>query len=187
MPTMITGASCIISAWRPRSVFCAPWDAKWTIRPPCRSSSRHWRSLAGRTLLPPVAAANGKRIGIDLNIPARDFGASLVWSVNLEDGGRRNGVMSTARLPGSLARRSGGLLDHPAPFRVAAGAAAGIPRAGRENRRRRRQPLLARSSRRPSATSPIRRAGACGAWRCSFTRCAPATTGESVILAISKP
>jgi 4-alpha-glucanotransferase len=50
-------------------------------------------------LLPPVAAANGRRIGVDLNIPARDFGASLVWSVNLEDGGRRNGVMSTGDCP----------------------------------------------------------------------------------------
>ncbi len=52
-----------------------------------------------RTLLPPVAAANGSRIGVDLNIPARDFGASLVWTVDLENGARRDGVTSTADCP----------------------------------------------------------------------------------------
>jgi len=52
-----------------------------------------------RTLLPPVAAANGNRIGVNLNIPARDFGASLVWTVNLENGDRRNGAISTADCP----------------------------------------------------------------------------------------
>ncbi len=52
-----------------------------------------------RTLLPPVAAANGNRIGVDLNIPARDFGASLVWTVDLENGDRRTGVISTADCP----------------------------------------------------------------------------------------
>jgi 4-alpha-glucanotransferase len=50
-------------------------------------------------LLPPVAAARGPRIGVDLNIPARAFGATLVWTVNLEDGSRRDGVVSTADCP----------------------------------------------------------------------------------------
>jgi 4-alpha-glucanotransferase len=52
-----------------------------------------------RTLLPPIAAANGKRVGVDLNISARDFGATLVWTVNLENGERRNGAMSSADCP----------------------------------------------------------------------------------------
>ncbi len=52
-----------------------------------------------RALLPPVAAANGNRIGVNLNIPARDFGASLLWTVDLENGDRRNGVISTADCP----------------------------------------------------------------------------------------
>lgn len=52
-----------------------------------------------RQLLPPVAAARGSRLGIDLNIPAREFGASLLWTMNLEDGGRRDGVISTANCP----------------------------------------------------------------------------------------
>jgi 4-alpha-glucanotransferase len=52
-----------------------------------------------RQLLPAVATARGTRIGIDINIPAREFGASLVWTVNLEDGSRRDGVISTADCP----------------------------------------------------------------------------------------
>jgi 4-alpha-glucanotransferase len=49
-----------------------------------------------RMLLPPIAASNGPRIGLDLNITARDFGASLLWTVNFESGERRSGVVSTA-------------------------------------------------------------------------------------------
>jgi 4-alpha-glucanotransferase len=52
-----------------------------------------------RRLLPPVATARGSRIGVDLNVPAREFGATFVWSVNLEDGGRRTGSLSTADCP----------------------------------------------------------------------------------------
>ncbi|HUE09595.1 MAG TPA: 4-alpha-glucanotransferase [Steroidobacteraceae bacterium] len=51
------------------------------------------------TLLPPIAAANGKRIGVDLNVSARDFGAALVWTVILERGEKRSGVISTADCP----------------------------------------------------------------------------------------
>jgi len=49
-----------------------------------------------RLLLPPVAAAHGSRVGIDVNVPAKDFGSTLVWTVNLEDGSRRDGHLSTA-------------------------------------------------------------------------------------------
>ncbi len=52
-----------------------------------------------RELLRPVAAARGGRIGIELNIPAREFGSSLVWTVNLEGGGTHTGVTSTADCP----------------------------------------------------------------------------------------
>jgi 4-alpha-glucanotransferase len=52
-----------------------------------------------RKLLPTVAAANGSRIGVDLNISARDFGATLVWTVNLEDGERRSGSKSSGDCP----------------------------------------------------------------------------------------
>src|ERR1700726_4752186 len=34
-----------------------------------------------RKLLPQVAAARGARIGIDINVTAREFGSALMWSV----------------------------------------------------------------------------------------------------------
>ena len=54
---------------------------------------------SGRALLPRVAAAHGPRAGIDLNIAARDFGARLSWTVNLESGETRSGIVSTADCP----------------------------------------------------------------------------------------
>jgi 4-alpha-glucanotransferase len=52
-----------------------------------------------RTLVPAMAAANGPRIGVDLNISARDFGATFVWTVNLESGETRSGTRSSADCP----------------------------------------------------------------------------------------
>jgi 4-alpha-glucanotransferase len=49
-----------------------------------------------RKFLPPVAAARGARIGIDINVSAREFGSALVWSVRFEGGSRRDGTTSTA-------------------------------------------------------------------------------------------
>ncbi|MDB6087029.1 MAG: putative 4-alpha-glucanotransferase, partial [Gammaproteobacteria bacterium] len=49
-----------------------------------------------RLLLPSITAAHGTRAGVELNVPAREFGGSLLWTVNLEDGGRLDGVASTA-------------------------------------------------------------------------------------------
>ena len=53
----------------------------------------------GRALLPTVATAYGPRAGVDLNIAARDFGARLAWTVNLESGDSRTGTLSTADCP----------------------------------------------------------------------------------------
>ena len=36
-----------------------------------------------RKFLPAVAAAHGARIGIDINVTAREFGSALIWSVRL--------------------------------------------------------------------------------------------------------
>ena len=52
-----------------------------------------------RSLLPQIASARGTRVGVDLNIPARDFGATLLWTVNLETGGHCAGSVSTADCP----------------------------------------------------------------------------------------
>jgi 4-alpha-glucanotransferase len=49
-----------------------------------------------RKFLPPLAAAHGPRIGVDVNVAASDFGSVLRWSVRLEDGSRREGAVSTA-------------------------------------------------------------------------------------------
>jgi 4-alpha-glucanotransferase len=49
--------------------------------------------------LPPLAAARGARIGADVNVTAREFGAALLWTVHFEDGSRRDGVTSTADCP----------------------------------------------------------------------------------------
>jgi 4-alpha-glucanotransferase len=50
----------------------------------------------GLKLLPSVAAANGSRASIEINVAARDFGAVLVWSLILEDGSQVSGHVSTA-------------------------------------------------------------------------------------------
>jgi 4-alpha-glucanotransferase len=52
-----------------------------------------------RTLLPPLAASNGAHIGVDLNISAQEFGSSLIWTVNPEQGARHSGTLSTADCP----------------------------------------------------------------------------------------
>jgi len=52
-----------------------------------------------RSLLPPVAAAQGTRIGFDCNVTGSEFGSSLVWTVRLEDGSTRSGSVSTADCP----------------------------------------------------------------------------------------
>jgi len=46
--------------------------------------------------LPQVAATHASRIGIDINVAARQFGSMLIWNVNFEDGSRRDGAISTA-------------------------------------------------------------------------------------------
>jgi 4-alpha-glucanotransferase len=56
-------------------------------------------SAHARSLLPTLAAARGPRIGFDINVAAREFGGSLLWSVRLEDGTRREGSVSTADCP----------------------------------------------------------------------------------------
>src|SRR5450631_929778 len=93
-----------------------------------------------RKLLPPVAAARSVRIGVEVNIAAREFGSALRWSVRFEDGTRHTGMTSTADCPevwrgeveGSwITRRRLELpFDLPAGYheleaKIATGAAAG--------------------------------------------------------------
>jgi 4-alpha-glucanotransferase len=60
---------------------------------------RRLEAARGRRFLPPVAAARGARIGVDVNITAREFGSALAWSVRFEDGAYCEGVTSTADCP----------------------------------------------------------------------------------------
>jgi 4-alpha-glucanotransferase len=49
-----------------------------------------------RNFLTALAIAHGPRIGIDINIAARDFGGTVVWRVRFEDGTQRDGFTSSA-------------------------------------------------------------------------------------------
>jgi 4-alpha-glucanotransferase len=74
-----------------RAMGCAVDDASALAAACGELESARWREF-----LPPLAAARAARIGIDINVTARDFGSTLVWSVILEDGSRRDGATSTA-------------------------------------------------------------------------------------------
>src|ERR1700738_4499814 len=52
-----------------------------------------------RKFLPQVAAARGARIGIDINVTAREFGSALMWSVHLENGSPRGGARPAGAVP----------------------------------------------------------------------------------------
>ncbi len=64
-----------------------------------REEVRRLEIAKWRSLLPPVAAAQGSRIGFDCNITGAEFGSMLVWTVRLEDGGTQSGSISTADCP----------------------------------------------------------------------------------------
>jgi hypothetical protein len=100
-------------------------------------------SVGGRCC-PAIAASNSARIGVDLNISARDFGASLMWTVRLESGGAAHRHSFHGRLSRAVARRGRRLIDHPPPVRAADRAASRAARIGDEYRRRGGEPLHAR-------------------------------------------
>ena len=74
-----------------RAMGCAVDDASALAATLSQSEIARWRNF-----LPPVAAARAARIAVDINVTAREFGSLVVWSVNLEDGSRRDGATSTA-------------------------------------------------------------------------------------------
>jgi 4-alpha-glucanotransferase len=49
--------------------------------------------------LPKLLAFRGPRAAVEINVPARVFGAILQWALTLEDGGRRKGTVSSADCP----------------------------------------------------------------------------------------
>jgi len=74
-----------------RAMGCAVDDPAALARELEALEAARWRNF-----LPPVAAARGARIGIDVNVTAREFGSTLLWTVHFEDGSRRDGAISTA-------------------------------------------------------------------------------------------
>jgi 4-alpha-glucanotransferase len=74
-----------------RAMGCAVDDPAALALELSRLEVERWRRF-----LPPVAVAQGERIGIDINVTAREFGSTMLWSVRLEDGSQRDGVISTA-------------------------------------------------------------------------------------------
>lgn len=57
---------------------------------------RRLEAARERKLLPQVAATHTSRIGIDINVAARDFGSTMLWTITFEDGSQRDGTISTA-------------------------------------------------------------------------------------------
>jgi 4-alpha-glucanotransferase len=53
-------------------------------------------ALRWRKFLPAIATAHGARIEFDINVSAREFGATIVWCVSLENGSRVDGATSSA-------------------------------------------------------------------------------------------
>jgi 4-alpha-glucanotransferase len=49
--------------------------------------------------MPAVVVSRSGEVRFEINIAARDFGAALLWSLELEDGTRREGRLSTADCP----------------------------------------------------------------------------------------
>jgi 4-alpha-glucanotransferase len=74
-----------------RAMGCALDDAAVPADSPIRAEVGQQRKL-----LPPLATACSPRLGVEINITAREFGSALIWSVTLEDGSRHQGAISTA-------------------------------------------------------------------------------------------
>ncbi len=70
---------------------CVPDDDNALAAEVAQIEAARWRRF-----LPAVATAHGTRIGFDINVTAREFGATISWRVLAEDGSRLNGAVSTA-------------------------------------------------------------------------------------------
>ena len=60
-----------------------------------RAAAEQIEQARSRHFLPALLTARGPRAIIDLNFSARQFGATLVWSLTLEDGTQRTGAQSS--------------------------------------------------------------------------------------------
>ncbi len=60
---------------------------------------RQLESTGARKFLPPLVTVRGPRAGFEINITAREFGGTLLWTLKLENGERRGGAISSADCP----------------------------------------------------------------------------------------
>jgi len=60
---------------------------------------RELENARARKFLPALVTVSGLRAGFDINVTAREFGATMLWTLNLENGERRGGAISTADCP----------------------------------------------------------------------------------------
>jgi len=97
---MTIAVSCGTSASRRRRACCARWGARWTIPVALALELSQLEVARWRKFLPPVASrARLRASGSISTLPRASFGSTLVWSVRLEDGSRRDGATSTADCP----------------------------------------------------------------------------------------
>jgi 4-alpha-glucanotransferase len=57
---------------------------------------RQLESARARKFLPALVTVRGSRVGFEINVTAREFGATLLWTLKLENGERRGGAVSSA-------------------------------------------------------------------------------------------
>lgn len=57
---------------------------------------RQLESARARKFLPALVTVRGPRAGFEINLTAREFGATLLWTLKLENGERRGGAMSSS-------------------------------------------------------------------------------------------
>jgi hypothetical protein len=125
------------------------------------------------------------QVGVDLNITARDFGSSLIWTVRLEQGEQRTGTRSTADCPELWRGEVGGSLitrrrfelpvdlppgRHELEMRIGAGPVS-------------RCALVISPPKCIESSRDSRGAERSGALRCSCTPCGRGRTGGSAISA----
>jgi 4-alpha-glucanotransferase len=74
-----------------RAMGCAVDDSAALI-----ADIRQLESARARKFLPGLVTVRGPRAGLQINLTAREFGATLLWTLKLESGERRGGAISSA-------------------------------------------------------------------------------------------
>jgi len=180
-PTMTIAASCGTSASRRkksvRAMGCKVDDPGALALELSQLEVARWRKF-----LPQVAAARGPRIGIDINVTAREFGSALVWFGELRGRRAARRTASTADCPEIWRGEVEGSWITRRRFELPIDPAHGLSRDGGENRRRDCRPCLLIIAP-PRCYEPASIIAGRRLWAspCSCIRCGRGTTGVSGI------